>query len=58
MQIKIYNENGNIRITKITANGLEQTIVNSLHNAGEVEVDAEVAYLCIKAEKDSILIEF
>lgn len=54
MKIKVYNENGNIRITKITMNGLEQTMFNSLSDGEVVEIDVEVANLSVKAEKDSI----
>lgn len=54
MKIKVYNENGNIRITKITMNGLEQIMFNSLSDGEVVEIDVEVANLSVKAEKDSI----
>ena len=54
MKIKVYNENGNIKITKVTNNGMEQTLFDSLYDGEVVEVDVEVANLSVKTEKDSI----
>lgn len=53
MKIKVYNENGNIRITKIACTGVEQTMFSSLHDGEVVEIDVE-ASVSIVADKDSI----
>ena len=45
MKIKIYNEDGNIRITKITASGVEQTMFGSLHDGEVAEIEAQVVEL-------------
>ena len=54
MKIRVYNENGNIRITRIACSGVEQTIFSSLYDGevAEIEVETNVS---IHAEKDSIL---
>lgn len=52
MKIKVYNENGNIRITKITPSGVEQTMFSNLIDGEVVEIDVECNYT-IRAEKDS-----
>ena len=54
MKIKVYNENGNIKITKVTHNGTEQTLFNSLYDGEVAEINVEVTNLSVKAEKDSI----
>ncbi len=54
MKIKVYNENGNITITKTSNKGIEQTIFSSLYSGEVAEIDVEVANLSVKAEKDSI----
>ena len=53
MKIRIYNENGNIKITK-TTNGTEQTMFSSLYDGEVVEINVEVTNLSVVAEKDSI----
>lgn len=53
MKIKVYNENGNIKITKITCTGVEQTMFSSLHDGEVVEIDVE-ANVSIHAERDTI----
>lgn len=54
MKIKVYNEKGNIRITKTTTNGTEQTMFSSLYDGEVVEINVEVTNLSVVAEKDSI----
>ena len=54
MKIKVYNENGNIRITKIACTGVEQTMFSRLYDGEVVEINIEVAKLSVTAEKDSI----
>lgn len=54
MKIKVYNENGKIKITKVTNNGTEQTLFNTL-SVGEVaEISVEVTNLSVKAKKGGI----
>ena len=53
MKIKVYNENGNIRITKIACTGVEQTMFSSLHDGEVVEIKIDFTPT-IHAEKDSI----
>ena len=59
MKIKVYNENGNIRITKnITRSDgvdIEHTMYSNLFDGEVVEINVEVANLSVVAEKDSIL---
>ena len=52
MKIKVYNENGNIRITKITCTGVEQTMFSNLYDGEVAEIDVE-ANISIHEEKDS-----
>ena len=54
MKIKVYNENGHIKITKTTDNGIEQTVFGALANGEVVEINVEVANLSVVAHKDSI----
>lgn len=54
MKIKVYNENGNIRITKIASNGTEQVLFSSLYDGEVAEINVEVANLSVNAKKDSI----
>lgn len=53
MKIKVYNENGNVSISKIY-NGIEQIMFSSLLDGEVAEIDIEVANLSVVAEKDSI----
>lgn len=53
MKIKVYNENGNIKITKITCTGVEQTMFSNLYDGEVAEIDVE-ANVSIHVEKDSI----
>lgn len=53
MKIKVYNENGNIKITKITNNGVEQTLFSALRDGEVAEINVEVANLSIEAKKNS-----
>lgn len=53
MIIRVYNENGNIRITKITCVGSEQTMFSNLSDGEIVEIDIE-ASLSIITKKDNI----
>ena len=53
MKIKVYNENGNIRITKVASNGTEQTLFSALRDGEVAEINVEVANLSVKAEKNS-----
>lgn len=46
MKIKVYNENGVIRVTMITASGTEQTMFSNIQKGqvAEIQVYAEVSY--------------
>lgn len=39
MKIKVYNENGVIKITKISASGLEQALFSNLKDGEVAEID-------------------
>ena len=51
MKIKVYNENGNIKITKITSSGEEQTMFNGLYAGEFVEINIE-SNITVDAKKD------
>ena len=53
MKIKVYNENGNIRIVKIV-NGVEHTLFSSLYDGEVAEITVEVANISVSGHKDSI----
>ena len=53
MKIKVYNEDGNIKITKVSAGGLEQTLFSSLYDGEVAEIDVDFAPT-VHAEKDSV----
>lgn len=58
MKIKVYNENGNIRITKTISRSdgvdIEHTMFSNLFDGEVAEINVEVANLSVVAEKDSI----
>jgi hypothetical protein len=54
MKIKIYNENGVVKITKISASGLEQALFSNLKDGEFAEINVEVANLSLVANKYSI----
>ena len=53
MKIKVYNENGNIKIAKVASNGTEQLLFSSLRDGEVAEINVEIANLSVKAEKNS-----
>ena len=53
MKIKVYNENGNIRITK-TTNGIEQMMFTNLNDGEVAEINVEVANLSVSSKKNNI----
>lgn len=53
MKIKVYNENGNIKITKVTCTGVEQTMFGNLYDGEVAEIDVE-ANVSIHAERNII----
>ena len=53
MRIKIYNENGNIKIVKETDTGNEITMFSNVQN-GEVAIIDIQSPIALKAELDSI----
>ena len=46
MKIKVYNENGIVRVSKITPNGLEQTMFSDVQHGqvAVIDVEAEISY--------------
>lgn len=53
MQIKVYNENGVIRVVKVK-NGMEQTMFSNVEDGEVAIIDIEVANISIQGTKDSI----
>lgn len=53
MKIKVYNENGNIKIAKVASNGTEQILFSSLYDGEVAEINVEVANLSVEAKKHS-----
>lgn len=53
MRIKVYNENGNIKVVKETDNGNEMTMFSNVRN-GEVAIIDIQSHIALKAELDSI----
>ena len=53
MKIKVYNENGNIKITKVTSSGVEQTMFSKLSDGEVAEIDVE-ASLSVIGKKDKV----
>lgn len=53
MKIKVYNENGNIKIAKVASNETEQILFPSLYDGEVAEVNVEVANLSVEAKKNS-----
>ena len=53
MTIKVYNENGKIKVAKISASGIEHTMFSNIAvgEGGEITVEAA---LSVHGEKDSI----
>lgn len=46
MKFKVYNENGIVRVTKVTENGVEQTMFSNIQTGqvAEMEVVADISY--------------
>lgn len=53
MTIKVYNENGKIKVTKISASGIERTMFSDIAVGEVVEITVE-STLSVNGEKDSI----
>ena len=51
MKIKIYNENGVIRVVK---NGIEQTMFSNVTDGEVATIDIEVANISVQGKKVSI----
>lgn len=54
MQIKVYNEDGKVRIVKRTNNGTEQTMFSNVADGEVAIIDVEVANLSVQGNLDSI----
>lgn len=53
MKIKIYNENGVIRVVKVK-NGIEQTMFSNVTDGEVATIDIEVANISVQGKKVSI----
>lgn len=54
MQIKVYNEDGKVRVVKRTNNGTEQIIFSNVADGEVAIIDVEVTNLSVKCNLDSI----
>lgn len=54
MKIKVYNEKGKIKITKVVPGYMEQTIFSDLKDGEVAEINVGVANLYLTAEKEKI----
>lgn len=52
MQFKVYNENGIIRVTKITPSGLEQTMYSDVQNGQVAVINVEAEISCYSHKED------
>lgn len=54
MKIKVYNENGVIRVVKVTSNGTEITMFSNVADGEVAIIDIEVANISVVGNLDSI----
>lgn len=54
MQIKVYNEDGKVRVVKVASNGTEQTMFLNVADGEVAIIDIEVTNLSVKGNLDSI----
>lgn len=54
MQIKVYNEDGKVRVVKVASNGTEQTMFSNVVDGEVAIIDIEVTNLSVKGNLDSI----
>ena len=54
MQIKVYNEDGKVRVVKVTNNGIEQIMFSNVADGEVAIIDVEVANLSVQGNLDSI----
>lgn len=54
MRIKVYNEDGQVKVVKVTNNGLEQTMFSNVADGEVAIIDVEVANLSVQGNLDSI----
>ena len=54
MQIKIYNENGKVKVVKVVSNGIEQEMFSNVADGEVAIIDIEVTNLSVKGNLDSI----
>lgn len=54
MQIKIYNKDGKVRVTKIGNNGTEQTMYVNITDGQVATIDISVANLCVEGNLERI----
>lgn len=53
MKIKVYNENGVVKITKISASGLEQALFSNLKDGEFAEIEVNFS-TTVQADKKNI----
>ena len=54
MQIKVYNEDGKVRVVKVASNGTEQTMFSNVADGEVAIIDVEVVNLSVQGNLDSI----
>lgn len=54
MQIKIYNENGKVRVAKVASNEIEQTMFANVADGEVAIINVEVANYSVQGNLDSI----
>ena len=52
--IKIYNEDGKVRVVKVASNGIEQAMFSNVADGEVAIIDVEVANLSVQGNLDSI----
>ena len=54
MQIKVYNEDGKVRVVKVASNGTEYVMFSNVADGEVAIIDVEVANLSVQGNLDSI----
>jgi len=54
MKVKVYNENGIVRVAKVTANGTEMTMFSNVADGEVAIIDIEVTNISVSGNLDSI----
>ena len=54
MKIKVYNENGIVKVVKVTTNGTEIPMFSNVADGEVATIDIEVANISVNGNLDSI----